>query len=152
MLIPFPFYELLLASLFQVSPAPPGVDQLAWMAGSWRSDSGGAAVEEHWTAPSAGSMLGMNRTVFGGKKVSFEFLRIEARADGVFYLASPGGRPPTPFKLKQAQKEKVVFENTEHDFPQRILYWRNGAFLCARIEGTRRGQPAGEEWCWKPMR
>jgi hypothetical protein len=152
MMIPVPVYALLLATLFQVSPAPPGVEQLAWMAGSWKGDSGGAAVEEHWTAPSAGSMIGMNRTVFGGRKVSFEFLRIEARPDGVFYIASPGGRPPTPFKLKETSKEKVVFENPEHDFPQRVLYWRNGAELCARVEGKQKEKPAAEEWCWKPMR
>jgi hypothetical protein len=148
-----PVYELLMVTLLQVSPAPPpDVDQLAWMAGSWKSDSGRAVVEEHWTTPSAGSMVGMNRTVFGGKKVSFEFLRIEARPDGVFYLASPGGRPPTPFKLMETQKQKVVFENPEHDFPQRVLYWKNGEELCARIEGTRQGKTVGEGWCWKPMK
>jgi hypothetical protein len=132
-------------------PAAPGVEGLAWMAGSWGSATGAVETEEHWTAPKAGSLLGMNRTTKDGKTVMFEFLRIEQRPDGVYYLASPGGRPPTPFKLKQAAKEKVVFENPEHDFPQRILYWKDGASLCARIEGTRQGKPAAQEWCWPPL-
>lgn len=145
---------VLMPWLLQASPgnAAQTIGQLAWMTGSWKSSGSGAETEEHWTAPGAGSMIGMNRTVKGGKTVGFEFLRIEARADGIFYLASPGGAPPTPFKLKDASKEKAVFENPEHDFPQRILYWRDGANLCARIEGTQKGKAAGQEWCWKPLR
>ncbi len=30
---------------------------------------------------------------------------------------------------------RVVFENTAHDFPQRIIYWKDGNDLRARIEG-----------------
>lgn len=143
---------LLAFSMLQTPEPAPGVESLAWLAGSWGSASGATETEEHWTAPKAGSLLGMNRTTRGGKTVMFEFLRIEARPDGVYYLASPGGRPPTPFKLKEAVKEKVVFENPEHDFPQRILYWKSGSSLCARIEGTQKGKPAGQEWCWLPLR
>jgi hypothetical protein len=144
---------LLLVFLMLQPPEPgtPGVETLAWMAGSWGSAPGAAETEEHWTAPKAGSLLGMNRTTKGGRTEMFEFLRIEARPDGIYYLASPGGRPPTPFKLKESEKEKVVFENPEHDFPQRILYWKNGQSLCARIEGMQKGKPAGQEWCWKRL-
>lgn len=141
------------ASLLQAAPAPaPSLDQLSWMTGSWTSGPGARETEEHWTAPKGGSMIGMSRTVKGDTMVEFEFLRIEARPDGIFYLASPGGRPATPFRLKESSKEKAVFENPEHDFPQRILYWRKEASLCARIEGTRNGKPAGQEWCFSPIR
>lgn len=50
------------------------------------------------------------------------------------------------FKLKEAGEKRVVFENAAHDFPQRILYWREGDDLVARIEGTMRGQPRQQEW------
>jgi hypothetical protein len=43
-----------------------------------------------------------------------------------------------------------VFENKEHDFPQRILYWRGKGALHARIEGLRDGQPRSLEWRWMP--
>lgn len=91
---------LLTPWLLQASPQPSalGLDQLAWMAGSWGSGPAGVETEE------------------------------------------------------QTSKDKAVFENPEHDFPQRILYWRDGANLCARIEGTQKGKPAGQEWCWKPLR
>jgi len=39
-----------------------------------------------------------------------------------------------------------VFANPEHGFPSRIVYRREGDELLARIEGTLRDKPAGEEW------
>ncbi len=44
-------------------------------------------------------LVGMSRTVAAGRTTSFEFMRIEARADGIYYVAQPGGRPPVDFKL-----------------------------------------------------
>jgi hypothetical protein len=32
-----------------------------------------------------------SRTLEGDRTVAFEFVRIEARADGVYYVAQPGG-------------------------------------------------------------
>ena len=122
---------------------------LAWMSGTWSATVGGAEVEEHWLAPRGGVMVGVNRTV-GERRTSFEFLRIEATATGVAYLASPGGAPPTSFPLVETGAERAVFANPEHDFPQRILYWKEGAdTLCARVEGDVGGRVEGEQWCWQ---
>ncbi|HVS02327.1 MAG TPA: DUF6265 family protein, partial [Thermoanaerobaculia bacterium] len=107
---------------------------LAWMTGSWEGTSGEVRMEEHWTAPAGGLMVGMHRDVGEGRSF-FEFLRLEETAAGITYLASPRGRPATPFPLVEVGEQRAVFANPEHDFPQRIVYWREGARLCARIEG-----------------
>ncbi|HEY6141418.1 MAG TPA: DUF6265 family protein [Thermoanaerobaculia bacterium] len=121
-----------------------------WMAGSWRIDTPDARVEEHWTVPGGGMMLGMGRTVTAKGKTSFEFLRI-AEVDGrLAYLAQPQGKPATAFPLQSATESRIVFENPGHDFPQRILYWRDGAKLCARTEGKVRGKDEAEQWCYSP--
>src|SRR6267154_6645243 len=73
--------------------------KLTWLAGDWQLANGTRVVEEHWTMPSANSLLGMSRTVRDGRTVAFEFVRIEQRDGGVFYVAQPGCRPPTDFKL-----------------------------------------------------
>ena len=122
---------------------------LAWMAGSWSSTEGAKTTEEHWTRPAGGVMLGLHRDV-DGAKTAFEFLRIEEKAGKVTYLAMPQGRPATPFELVESGGQKAVFANPEHDFPQRILYWREGASLCAAIEGPMNGETVTERWCWKP--
>ena len=46
----------------------------------------------------------------------------------------------------------VAFENPTHDFPQRIIYFKKGDKLCARIEGKMQGKEAAEEWCWSRVK
>ena len=111
----------------------------------------GVEMEEHWTTPKGNSMIGLHRDVGKGRTLLFEFQRIEQQGDQIVYLAMPGARSPaTPFPLKEMTGTRVVFENPTHDFPQRIIYWRDGADLCARIEGTLKGKAASEEWRWSP--
>jgi hypothetical protein len=130
-------------------PAKPTLASLAWMTGSWTGTVDGIAMEEHWTAPGGNSMIGMHRDVGKGRTLSFEFLRIEQQGEQVVYLSMPNGRSPaTAFPLKEASAERVVFENPTHDFPQRIIYWKDGRDLRARIEGTMNGKAASEEWRW----
>ena len=38
---------------------------------------------------------------------------------------------------------EAVFENPAHDFPQRVIYKRDGDKLNARIEGTKDGKTRG---------
>jgi hypothetical protein len=125
------------------------IDTLTWLAGSWSVTKGEVREEEHWMSPRAGIMVGMNRIASGQKKNSFEFFRIEQREDGVYYVSSPGGRPPTPFKLKECGPSRVVFEKPDHDFPQRIIYRRDHPdTLHARIEGTMKGSFRAADWTW----
>jgi hypothetical protein len=138
--------------LGRASQAPkPALNDLAWLAGSWTGSTGGADMEEHWTAPRGNSMIGMHRDVGKGRTLSFEFLRIEQQGQQIVYLSMPNGRSPaTPFPLKEASANRVVFENPAHDFPQRIIYWKDGNDLRARIEGTINGKAGSEEWRWSP--
>lgn len=131
----------------------PAVEQLAWMSGSWEGTMGKASFEEHWTPAAGGTLFGVSRTIVAGKTVAFEFLRIEARADGIFYVAQPGGRPPTDFKLTKLEGQAVVFENPQHDFPQRILYRKNAdGTLDARVEGERNGKISGQDFHFRPAK
>jgi hypothetical protein len=116
---------------------------IGWLSGDWQLTSGTRCVEEHWTAPSSNMLVGTSRTVEGSRTVAFEFLRIEARADGVFYVAQPSGRPPVDFKLASELGPELVFVNPGHaDHLKRIVYRREGdAGVTARIEGEDGGRP-----------
>jgi Domain of unknown function (DUF6265) len=127
--------------------AEPTVDDLKWIAGHWTATINGVESEELWLPPSGNLMLGLHRDV-KGTRASFEFIRIAMTKDGVAYLAQPGGKPATAFKLVEATPKKAVFENPAHDFPTRIVYWMKGAQLCAAVEGKMDGKDAREEWCW----
>lgn len=123
--------------------ADPSVNDLAWMSGHWSSGD----VEEIWLAPKGELMLGMSRTVRASGKTAFEFIRIAKTDDGIAYIAQPGGRPPTAFKLVEAKPFRVVFANPGHDFPKRIVYELRDGKLCARVDDGK----DGDEWCWSRM-
>jgi hypothetical protein len=114
------------------------IAELGWISGDWQTAPGGRAqIEEHWTLPAGGSMLGMSRTVAGSKTAEFEYLRIEQRNEGIYYVAQPKGRcPATDFKLTRSSTQEAVFENPTHDFPKRIIYRKTGEdSLTASIDG-----------------
>jgi len=116
----------------------PTISELAWISGDWQTAPGGKLqIEEHWTAPAGGSMIGMGRTVSGGHTVEFEYLRIEERLNEIYYVASPKGRcPGTDFKLTSHSALEATFENPQHDFPKRIIYRKNSdGSLTASIDG-----------------
>lgn len=122
-----------------VVPAQPvSLSPLVWLAGCWRRESASRVVEEQWMAPAGGVILGMSRTVAKAddKLVEFEQVRMEARGDRVVYVASPSRQETAEFTAVAYDDSSIVFENREHDFPQRIGYRRVGAdSLAAWIEG-----------------
>lgn len=127
--------------LAQADPFAP----VAWMAGCWAQAGREAGSVEQWMAPAGGVMLGMARTVQGGRAVEFEFMQLRAGADGrLSFIAQPQGRPPTEFRLLTQGDAEAVFENPGHDFPQRVIYRRTAPDqLLARIEGERNGKARG---------
>ena len=140
-----------LALFLSVAPAQadaqsPRVASLDWMTGTWERKTESDTVAESWLGPGNGLMVAVNLTTFANGRKSYEFLRIAETPEGYSYFASPGGKTPVEFRLKEAGEKRVVFENAAHDFPQRILYWREGEQLVARIEGVLKGRERSEEW------
>jgi hypothetical protein len=113
------------------------IEDLGWLSGDWETAPGGTQIDEHWSWVAGNSMIGMSRTVAGGKTVFFEFLWIEARSDGIYYVAHPKLRNPgTEFKLGRLSDSEAIFENPQHDFPKRIIYRKKAdGTLVVRIEG-----------------
>lgn len=118
----------------------PTLASLAWMAGHWIGAAEGSTQEELWLAPRGALMPGLSRETTPKGKEFFEFVRIEARADGIYYVAQPGGRPPTEFKLVEASPGRALFANPAHDFPRAIEYTRAGDRLHAHLEGAEDGK------------
>lgn len=138
------------ASGAMASPADPFAN-LSWLQGCWAPAAGGEpGTVETWMGPAGGSMLGMSRTVKNGKTGEFEFIQIREIEPGkLAFIAQPGGRPPTSFPLLKSTDTEFVFENTAHDFPQRVIYRRDGERLFARIEGMMKGKARGIDFPMK---
>ena len=117
------------------------VDRVQWLQGCWRSVRGEATIEEQWMAPRGGTMLGMGRTVRGGKTAEYELVVIKEQNGRLAYEAHPSGQPTAAFPSTIVSDSTVIFENAEHDFPQRVGYRREGAdSLQAWVEGQVNGK------------
>jgi len=126
----------MLISLAFALLAAAGPADLAFMKGAWEGTSSSVRFEERWTEEAGGLMLGVSRTLKGERLVGFEFLRVEFRKDGVFYVAQPGGGPKTEFKLTAFDGKSATFENPEHDHPKLIRYSLNpDGSLKAELDG-----------------
>jgi hypothetical protein len=132
---------VLLSAADPVAPpkltAAAAINQLGWLAGRWRMEKGGRVVEEHWMAPAGGVMLGMSRTIARGQVVEHEFIQIRPGPGGALYfIALPSGQKEAAFQVKSLNATEAVFENLQHDFPQRISYTlQPDGSLLAAIEG-----------------
>lgn len=59
------------------APRPPArVADLAWLAGSWTGEGLGGTLDETWSRPEGGAMVGYFRLVKDGKPVFYEILTL----------------------------------------------------------------------------
>jgi hypothetical protein len=70
---------------YRLDPAAASIDGLAWLAGNWVGERAGEQIEEQWSAPAAGAMMGMFRWLRGGQVWFYEFLTIEPEGDGLVF-------------------------------------------------------------------
>jgi hypothetical protein len=126
---------------FSSATQKTGIEELGWIAGCWAMDDGTGRTQENWMKPAGQTMIGMSRTVAGGKTVFTEYLQIRETNGQLAYIVSLGlNAKPTVFKLIKSSETEALFENPEHDFPQRIIYRRESSdALFARIEGQEKG-------------
>jgi hypothetical protein len=145
---------VVLVALLAVGSSSPAaetsssVEDLTWLAGCWASIDGELGSGEQWTLPAGGTLFGVGRTVKNSATVSHEFLQIrETGAGDIEYIARPSGQTGATFKLVKLSAGEAIFENLEHDFPQRVIYrLTSSQRLDARIEGEIDGKPRGVDF------
>jgi len=134
------------------APAPASaaspLDQFAWLRGCWAGKVERREFIESWLPARGGMMVGIGHTVLqerkkrgGEQKTSeFQYLRLEERADGVYYVAIESGKKETAFKFtsvgEQLGRKAYTFVNPVDTFPQKIVYMRGGeGWLYAQVAG-----------------
>jgi hypothetical protein len=138
--------------------APSPLAPLAWLDGCWRGLVNGREFREHWMPLRGGMLIGVSQTVLGDTTLDFEYLRVEPRADGVYYVILPPGKGESAFKLTEQpdagaverKDEEFVFTNPALEFPKKIIYRRGTqGWLYATVAGTVKG---AEQQVTYPMR
>ncbi|HKE00878.1 MAG TPA: DUF6265 family protein [Planctomycetota bacterium] len=118
----------------------PSVQSYAWIEGTWDGKIDDAEVEQYWSRPAGGTILGHYREVKPGTTVASTFLRFEQRADGMFLVALPQGEAAQEYKLASNSPSELIFERATP--PARLLYLRDvDGSLMVRFESEADGKP-----------
>jgi hypothetical protein len=113
------------------------LERLRWLAGCWEARSPQRLVQEQWMDPEGHCMIGVARTVRGDSLAEYELVVLRERSGRLTYEAHPSGQATAVFTATSVTDTSVVFENPEHDFPQRVRYTRIGPdSVLARVEGS----------------
>ena len=131
-----------------LAASAPSVADMSWLAGHWLACSADSETAETWTDARGGVMLGLSKSV-RRQGASWEMSRIDAVPGGIAFFASPKGQAATVFAAVSVTPDRAVFENRGHDFPQRVIYHRDGDRLTGRIEGVVGGKAKSVEWRYR---
>ena len=110
----------------------PTLLDFAWLEGKWQGTWGPRVVEQIWTAPRAGQMLGLFRVVENDKTLVIELFSLFETPDGVelqFRHFTPALAPweqssLTTLKLASLDAKTAVFENPADGQPKHDVFTR----------------------------
>ena len=117
---------------------------LSWLEGCWRGNVNDREFREQWLPLRGDLLVGISHTVTDGKTQGYEYLRVEIRADGVYYVAVPAGTSEIALKLVKTAVDGGIttftFANPALDFPRQLSYRRDpDGWLYATLDGKVQG-------------
>lgn len=151
---------LLLSAALPVLAQAPRLEELAFLAGSWRGSHGNGVIEEHWVAAPRLPMMGMFRRAADGKVAFAELMTLAQEADGVrFRIRHFSGDlaqawepqdAPTTFRLVSLKEGTARFEGEGSETGTRLLYQRTPEGLRVVLEKAQDGKPQRLEITFLP--
>jgi hypothetical protein len=115
-------------------------EKLYWLNGIWNQSNitkPGKALVEQWVKSGDYEMRGQATTTQNSDTVYVERITLLIKDNTIYYVADvPQNKQPIYFKLTSITANGFVCENSEHDFPKKILYELSGSQLKATISGN----------------
>jgi len=141
---------LVLTLVLSAQDTKPSLDRLSFMAGCWAFRSGDSETEEFWTKPSGGAMLGLSRSVKGGKTIFTEYTQIREQNGALSMFVQLGlAKSTTEFRLTNLSSNEAVFTSDLENPHQLIYRKKDDGSLFARTEGTKNGKPVFEDYPYR---
>lgn len=126
------------------------LQEMKWLIGTWKNVSADGELYEVWNTSNDSVFSGIGFMILKGDTLFSEVISLEARNGELIYMPSVTDQNdglPVQFKLTSHTGNEFIFENKEHDFPQRIIYNNpNSDSLYARVEGMQNGEFRKEEF------
>ena len=116
------------------------INGLRWLAGCWETPD--KSAREVWVANGEHALAGFSVAIADNKVGFYEVMLIEQNEDGAWtFTAYPSGQFAASFVAVEITENSVVFVNPDHDYPQEIIYKREGIRLFATISLLGGGNP-----------
>ena len=133
--------------IFMMQAGPTVAQNFDWLIGQWHYPAGDHLFSEKWEKNSAGMLKGEGYLIKDGDTIFTEKLSIVQLSGISYYIAAPQGQAPVKFILTSDNEDKYIFENPQHDFPQKIEYRRTSdSTVIATVSGVENGVDKSTEY------
>ena len=145
---------LVLAACIQTASAQSWSEKdfktLHGLAGLWKMESSRGAIYEEWKVQSDHQLAGKSYKINNGDTLVLESVSLFLDGNNIIYspvVTNQNKGQAVQFTLISGNDQRYIFENKEHDFPQRVIYHLvSKDALHARIEGTKNGKQMGSDF------
>jgi len=153
-LILFPIFIFVLAACNKKdSDKNDKIKSAVWLIGTWENNSDQGNLSETWKKENDSTFSGQAYFIKTDDTLHHESIVMKQTGEDLLYIPTVQGQnngKPVTFKLTQATAKQLVFENPQHDYPQKIIYQQiTKDSLVAKISGIQQGKPSSEEYPMK---
>jgi hypothetical protein len=148
-------FVLVFAAANSFAQSDPCLKKISWLAGKWSMKKNETTIVEQWSFFN-GSLKCMSYEVKGIDTTLIENASINCVGGKNVFTYYPekksknGESEPVHFVLISEENDTFVFENKEHDYPQRVVYQKVNDHEChAWIEGKENGKQQQIDYYYK---
>lgn len=124
------------------------MEKANWFLGRWENNSSEGNLSECWKKLNDSTFFGESYFVIENDTVFAETIQLEERNGQLSYIVTVPNQnkeKPVSFKLTENSKNTLIFENSKHDYPNKIIYNQIGTdSLVAEISGMKDGKLKNE--------
>ena len=130
------------------------IEKMNWLLGNWENEMPEGVLTETWTKENDSTFSGTTYFIINKKDtVHSEAIILKQLNDELIYRPTVKGQnndEPVDFKLSSESENSFSFENSKHDYPQKIVYKKvNETSLVATISGMQQGKQSTESYQMK---
>lgn len=125
------------------------------LTGLWTMNTDQGPLYEEWSRQINNSMYGKSYMINGNDSIVLELVELKKQGDSVVFepiVKGQNNEKPVSFKLVNTDTA-FIFENKNHDFPQRVIYkFIGNDSIVARLEGKKDGQEGSVEFYYSRVK
>lgn len=139
--------------IISISTAAQKTEQVKWLTGMWKINTGKGVIVEEWKLLNDSTLTGKSYFIQNSTDtIPQETIELSFRNGDWYYIPTvknQNNAQPVPFRIIFLRGTEFISENPAHDFPQRIAYRRMNNQLFASIEGRKKGRYSKQNFDFK---